>query len=327
MENLENYEFDGSIEDSSNTEQDRISQIEQRLTVLKNQISIAPAIKGMIGGSVAAYFIAKSNDPTTKMLSMGLGGYLGYMLMKDKHLTSGQVQSIEAEISMLQYELQKLNQSAAINGSDLINSDTLLNNKYDTFNFQGKYCELIGNPTIPFHAIVFGLPKSGKSIFCIQFADYLAMNFGKVLYVAAEEKFSPTLQKKVQDFVNDTSNLDFASFQTYQEIMANDLSLYRFIFIDSLNFAKITVDELESIKEAYPHISLITILQSTKSGNFRGSQEYAHNCDVIITIENGIATQKGRFQAQSSIYVFDEPENIPQPESIQDFSFEPEMSN
>ena len=326
MENFEYVEPIGEIE--TDNEQAQINELENRILQLNNQITIAPAVKGIIGGSVAAYFLTRSQDQTTKLISLITGGYAGYMLFKNKHLPADKKNEIETQINVLKNQLARLTQSQAINGNSLINSETLLNNEYDVFNFSGKYLELIGEPTKPFHTIVFGLPKSGKSIFCIQFADYLGQNFGRVLYIAAEEKFSPTLQKKVQDFVADSSNLDFASFQTFDEIMENDLSGYRFVFIDSLNFAKITVDELEAIKQAYPNISLITILQSTKNGNFRGSQEYAHNCDVIITIENGIASQKGRFQAASSIMVFDEPEINTGPDpDFQPFEFVGEMVN
>jgi len=289
-------------------ENPRINEIKRQIQFLQNKISIAPSIKGMIGGGAAAYFLLRPQTFATKMLYLALGGYAGYYFFKDKHLSDEETASIKNNIHQLAIELDSLQRGQEMTGGGLISSDTLLKNDYDVFPFSGKYLELIGEPTLPFSAIIFGLPKSGKSIFSIQFADYLATNFGRVLYIASEEGFSPTLQKKVKDFVKDTRNLDFAPFKSYEEIIANNLSQYRFIFIDSLNFAKITVEQLEQLKSEYPAICFIAILQSTKGGNFRGSQEYAHNCDVIITIENGIATQKGRFQAQSSCYVFDDAE-------------------
>ena len=310
-------------EDLGQIENPRIKEVQGQLQFLQNKISIAPAIKGMVGGGAAAYFLLKPQDQTTKMLYLALGGALGYYLLRNRHLSDKQIAEIQQQIGHLKRELDSLQRGEEMSGGGLVSSETLLKNEYDVYPFEGKYLELIGEPTTPFAAIVFGLPKSGKSIFSIQFADYLGSNFGRVLYIASEEGFSPTLQKKVKDFVKDTSNLDFAPFKTYGEIIENDLSRYSFVFIDSLNFAKITVKELEQLKADYPTVSFITILQSTKGGNFRGSQEYAHNCDVIITIENGIATQKGRFQAQSSCYVFDDAETVNEPvAAVGNFEYE-----
>lgn len=305
---MEVADYSYSPDFSDNTETQRINDLHQQIKFLSNKITIAPAIRGLIGGSAAAYFLLKPKDTATKMIYLGLGGALGYYMLRNKHLPDDQVNAIKLQIQQLTDEVNRLERGQAMSGGGLISSDSLLQSDYDVYPFDGKYLELIGEPTTPFACIVFGLPKSGKSIFSIQFADYLGSNFGRVLYIASEEGFSPTLQKKVKDFVKDSSNLDFAPFKTYEEIIANDLSPYSFVFIDSLNFAKISVEQLEMLKTDYPAISFITIMQSTKGGNFRGSQEFAHNCDVIVTIQNGIATQKGRFQAQSSCYVFDEPE-------------------
>jgi hypothetical protein len=328
---MEIAEYSYSPDFSENIENKRINNLEQQIKFLSNKITIAPAIRGMIGGGAAAYFLLKPKDTATKMMYLGIGGALGYYMLRNKHLPDDQVNAIKLQIQQLSNELNSLQRGQEIAGGGLISSESLLQNDYDVYPFDGKYLELIGEPTTPFACIIFGLPKSGKSIFSIQFADYLGSNFGRVLYIASEEGFSPTLQKKVKDFVKDSSNLDFAPFKTYEEIIANDLSPYSFVFIDSLNFAKITVEQLEMLKTDYPAISFITIMQSTKGGNFRGSQEFAHNCDVIVTIQNGIATQKGRFQAQSSCYVFDEPEEenvaeIPQTNNAPAYEYEAESS-
>ena len=53
---------------------------------------------------------------------------------------------------------------------------------------------------------------------------------------------------------------------------------------------------MEEIKTMFPNTTFITIFQATKHGDFRGSQQYAHNADMIIRIEDGKAiNQKNRF--------------------------------
>ena len=65
-----------------------------------------------------------------------------------------------------------------------MSAEELENMDYDKYVFgNDKYGQFIGNPAVGFHAIVFGLPKGGKSIWSMQFADYLANHFGKVLYI------------------------------------------------------------------------------------------------------------------------------------------------
>ena len=38
------------------------------------------------------------------------------------------------------------------------------------------------------------------------------------------------------------------------------------------------------------------VFQSTKDGNYRGTQEFAHDADVVVKVENMVAvTEKNRF--------------------------------
>jgi hypothetical protein len=195
-------------------------------------------------------------------------------------------------------------------GSDgILNSSDLLNYQYDLHPFEGKWADFVGQPSINFHAMIYGRPKQGKSILAVQWAKYLSENFGRVLYVASEEGFSVTLQKKVAEFAMNNNNLDFANFRDFEQIKnAVNMGEYRFVFIDSVNFIKITPEDVEDIKSENPNTAFITIQQATKNGNFRGSQEFAHNCDIVIRVEAGIATQQGRFQEPTEMAVFDKPE-------------------
>ena len=80
--------------------------------------------------------------------------------------------------------------------------------------------------------MVYGLPKSGKSTLCIDFAKYLAENHGKVLYCAIEEKFGYTLKEKIERLQASHPNL-FVS-----ETIPDGLSKYDFVFIDSVSRAE-----------------------------------------------------------------------------------------
>jgi hypothetical protein len=191
----------------------------------------------------------------------------------------------------------------------IMSAGDLLKYEYNKYDFGGKWGALVGQPSINFHAMVFGRPKQGKSILSVQWAKYLSETFGRVLYVASEEGFSVTLQKKISEFAMANSNLDFANFRDFEQIKsAVNRGRYKFVFIDSVNYIKITPEDVETIKEENPGTAFITIQQATKGGQFRGSQEFAHNCDIIIQVEAGIASHQGRFQENTEMAIFDKPE-------------------
>ncbi len=88
--------------------------------------------------------------------------------------------------------------------------------------------------------MVFGMPKMGKSYLYVDFAGYLAGNHGKVLYVAKEEKLDKTLQDKLKEKNVAHENL------TVADGIPADLSVYDFIFLDSVNKLGLTSKDLEN---------------------------------------------------------------------------------
>lgn len=196
--------------------------------------------------------------------------------------------------------------------SKVISSKDLRDKTYPCLNFSGKWFELIGKPAVVFHAAVHGKPGEGKSTFCFQWAHYLAEEFGKVVYISAEEGFSKTLRDKLINTKADSSSLCFADLRSCNEITA-EIGRYdfHFIIIDSLDTLKIDALKLKQLREHYPHSTFITISQSTKDGKMRGSQEIIHDSDVEIRVANGIAsTAKNRFKEKGKTYnVFNETES------------------
>ena len=161
--------------------------------------------------------------------------------------------------------------------------------EFETIGLQGKYSELIGDPCVGFSAMVYGLPKSGKSTLCIDFAKHLAQHHGKVLYVAIEEGFGYTLQEKLERLQAIHPNLYVS------ETVPVDLSDYDYIFIDSVSRAKLSIEDLNRLRKANPGKSFIFIFHTTKTGQFRGENQFAHDVDVIIEVVDGKAKGNGRF--------------------------------
>ena len=175
--------------------------------------------------------------------------------------------------------------------SIVVPSRELLQMEFETIGLKGKYKDLIGDPSVGFSAMVFGLPKSGKSTLCLDFAKYLAEHHGKVLYCAVEEGFGYTLKEKIERLNASHPNLYIT------DRIPPDLSPYQFVFIDSVSKAGMDVSDLEELRKQYPGVSFIFIYHTTKEGRFKGVNTHAHEVDVIIEVGKGEAKATGRFNA------------------------------
>jgi hypothetical protein len=177
----------------------------------------------------------------------------------------------------------------------IVSSGELLAMDFQTIGLQGKYKELIGDPSVGFTAMVYGLPKSGKSTMCLDLANYLATHHGKVLFCAIEEGFGYTLKEKIERLKAHHTNL----FIT--DRVPENLNDFNFVFIDSVSKAGMDVNAIDQLRKMHPEISFVFIYHTTKEGNFKGVNEHAHEVDVIVQVDKGKATSTGRFNAGGSM--------------------------
>jgi predicted ATP-dependent serine protease len=63
----------------------------------------------------------------------------------------------------------------------------------------------------------------------------------------------------------------------------------------ALTGAGLELDDLVKLKNQNPRTGFVFIFHSTKDGRFKGGNELAHEVDVIINVEKGLASGKGRF--------------------------------
>jgi hypothetical protein len=173
---------------------------------------------------------------------------------------------------------------------------------FRTLNLKEPYRAFIGDPEEGFSAVVYGLPGAGKSTFCVQLANHLAENHGKTLFVSSEEGYGVTMQSKLKKVSEWLIISDLKDKSKLKDIVKD--SRARFVFIDSINHMKISHDELETLKNQFKDVSFIGILQATKQGNFKGEQEFAHNADIIIQVEKGMAHSTGRFSPSGTLKLF-----------------------
>ena len=183
----------------------------------------------------------------------------------------------------------------------IMKSKDFLDMKYDALNFQGKWGEFFGNPSVNFRCAISGMAGNGKTTFAIQFANYLAVNHGRVVYISSEEGFSKTLKDRINQSGSASDNLFIADLKTAEEIKTEiKPGAFIFIFIDSLDNMHIDANELNKLRQFYIDSALITISQSTKDGKMRGSYQIVHDSDIEIEVLNLEAiTKKNRFNEKN----------------------------
>ena len=164
----------------------------------------------------------------------------------------------------------------------------------------GKWKSLIGEPATNFDMMIHGEPNSGKTTFLLQFALYLASNFGSVLYVSSEEYGSATLTDKMKALPYTPNNLHFG-----KDLSKVSLRDYNFVILDSINDLRIDIATYKVLREESPNTAFILVLQHTKDGQFKGGKEWEHEVEIGATVANGVLTvYRNRYGVKGSMDFF-----------------------
>jgi hypothetical protein len=185
--------------------------------------------------------------------------------------------------------------------SGVLTAEEMANRKLDLLNFSSFWQSLFGNPAKNFTMMFHGEPHNGKTIFLLKLAQYLAETFGEVLYVSSEEFASPTMTKKVNEFLNPIpKRLHFA-----ENLKDPKLAHYDFIILDSVNDLGLKINQYKEIRKEHPHTAFIFILQHTKSGDFKGGKDWEHIAEIAGEVKKGVVTiTKNRYAPKNTLDFF-----------------------
>ncbi len=282
-------------------------RIRESIALLKRYLSIhgkpgvedkALRLKNAMERMVKSGKISKS-DPYSDRLNAAFKSLAVYLREKKATpaISQGELNGIKGLLGAHTYSSssKKKESPGPQKSKDTMSSQELMRMDFETIGLKGKFRELIGDPSVGFTAMVFGQPKSGKSTLMLEFANELASKHGPVLYAAIEEGYGYTLKDKIQRVNATHPELYFA------EKLPSNLSAYDFVFIDSVSRAGMELSDMVKLKNKYPRIGFVFVFHSTKDGKFRGGNELAHEVDVIITVENKMATASGRFNGGGSL--------------------------
>jgi len=185
--------------------------------------------------------------------------------------------------------------------SGVLTAEEMANRQLDLLHFSSFWHSLFGNPAKNFTMMFHGEPHNGKTIFLLMLAQYLADNFGEVLYVSSEEFASPTMTKKVNEFLSPIpKRLHFA-----ENIKDPKLDRYDFIILDSVNDLGLKISQYKEIRKDHPDTAFIFILQHTKAGDFKGGKDWEHIAEIVGEVTRGVVTiSKNRYAPKSTLDFF-----------------------
>lgn len=192
----------------------------------------------------------------------------------------------------------------------------IINKNYHTLPFEGQWKDTFGLPSDPFHMLVYGHPKNGKTTFMMRFAKYLAIHFGKVFYSSIEEGDTKTTQDA---FVREQMiEIPDGRFMLGDQYFFNDLVEYlakpnrgKFVFIDSRDYMKLTAQQYIKLITLYPHKSFIIICweQAGKpAGKFAKDIEYM--VDVVVHVHDFKAKSRGRFGGNKDFVIWNKKAEV-----------------
>ena len=169
--------------------------------------------------------------------------------------------------------------------------------------FTGQWRDFLGEPRHNFRMLISSPAGYGKTTFCVQLANYLAANFGKVIFFENEMDDSRTRDVFARNAENPSSGLDICIFtcntpdKIRQFLLKNPK--YDFVVIDSIQESHFNEADLGIIEKEFPDKAFIAISMVDKKGTTRGSVVKQHEGDITVEFrEPGIATTiKNRFGA------------------------------
>lgn len=181
---------------------------------------------------------------------------------------------------------------AVANPSAPVSARELAKMRFETIGYKGRFRDVVGDPAMGFHMMVYGKPFQGKSSFVIELCkDLTQLKKGRAAYVALEEGISASMQKKIIDRQADSvEGLDFLG------AMPSSFEGYSIVVIDSVSDRAIKRDALRELFLRNPKVCFICIFHATKDGSARGGLDYSHDMDIILKIEGHQSfVEKNRF--------------------------------
>jgi Ni2+-binding GTPase involved in maturation of urease and hydrogenase len=160
--------------------------------------------------------------------------------------------------------------------------------------------------------IVYGESGSGKSTLLMELINFL-LDHGKVDYVALEEGYRSSTQRKVMEALNEekhTGRIKFYDHRMSYDHLVRHLAKKKsadFVVIDSIQYWRITYQQYQALKERFPKKGFIFISHAKgKKPSGKLAIDIEYDVDYKVRVEGGIAFVKSREGGNKPYVIWEE---------------------
>jgi KaiC/GvpD/RAD55 family RecA-like ATPase len=193
----------------------------------------------------------------------------------------------------------------------------LMNKKYKTLDFDGKWAESFGLPEDNFRCIIYGNSGHGKTEFTIQLCKYLT-RFGKVAYNSLEQGDSKSLQdafirQNMQDVKGKIVLIDRERIPDLVKRLKRRKSP-KIVVIDSIQYAAMKYEDHQLLKETFKRKIFIYISHAEgKEPHGGAAKQIKYDVDVKIFVSDFKAYVRSRFGGHKPFVIWDKaPAPVPE---------------
>lgn len=177
--------------------------------------------------------------------------------------------------------------------------DNVLNARFNTLEFEGKWREAVGCPELTGSWFVFGDIKNGKTSFVMQLIKYLT-KFERVAYNSVEEGLSLSVQNvmKREDMQSVGGRFSLLNKETVDQLIErlNRHKSPNVVVIDTVQFWELSFADYKRLKAAFPK-KLFIYISHTDGRTPDGStaKKIWRDANVAIRIDGFVAFPKSRY--------------------------------
>ncbi|WP_420582050.1 hypothetical protein [Reichenbachiella sp.] len=170
----------------------------------------------------------------------------------------------------------------------------LLDKKDPTYQFDGVWQDVIGNPEKNGVWIIYGREKNGKTWFAVMLANYLSQH-GRTLYISAEEGLGANFQSTCQRAGVSSTN---KKLKFSERIELEDLKqkldarhVYSFVIIDNITVYRDDLKRkaIDNLIKSYPKVIFIFLAHEKNNEPFTAPAQLAKILSKVIIRVEGLA--------------------------------------
>ena len=182
----------------------------------------------------------------------------------------------------------------------------ILNKKYETFPFEGRWKEAFDTPERTGVWFVWGNSGNGKTSFMLQLCKELC-KYGNILIDSLEEGTRLTVRNNLRRFGMAEANRRIAFIRDDIPALRERLGRKRsssIVVIDSFQYTRMTYTDYIRLKEQFPD-KLFIFISHARGKNPKGdaATSVMYDADLKIWVEGYVAYSKGRYIGTTGKYV------------------------